>query len=213
MKKFIELSGLFVIWGSIFCFCMILLTTRSQAKESKILTDLELWEITYEIAPMYDLEPELLFALVEAESSKDVYAQNGSHYGLTQINPKWHAERMDRLGVDDLYDPYGNVMVCADYLSELLKIAQTKGYGKNICYALMRYNMATSTADEMFSNGKISVYAEKITSRARILGMTSEKWDQLLTLEKEMEMLQWKKEAVSLANSIGSPYLVELLQN
>lgn len=52
--------------------------------------------------------------------------------GLTQINPKWHTERAKRLGVVDLYDPYGNILVCFDILSELTR-------QKNFRYAINFY--------------------------------------------------------------------------
>ena len=41
-------------------------------------------------------------------------------FGLMQIQPKWHEDRMRRLGVTDLLDPEQNVRVGADLLSEHL---------------------------------------------------------------------------------------------
>ena len=37
-----------------------------------------------------------------------------------QIQPRWHEERMERLGVTDLSDPYSNFRVGCDFLAELL---------------------------------------------------------------------------------------------
>ena len=57
-----------------------------------------------EIGKQYHICPELLMAMIEQESSgrADVVNETGDT-GLLQVNPKWHKERMERLGV---YKPY-----------------------------------------------------------------------------------------------------------
>lgn len=72
-----------------------------------------------EVGTEYDICPELLMALIEKESSGHADAQNGSCKGLCQISEKWHRDRMEKLGIDDIYDPEGNIRLCADYLVEL----------------------------------------------------------------------------------------------
>lgn len=208
------------IYTAILCALVILLTlgmitirvdANDTEYQAKFLSDKELWKITKEVADKYeDVDAALLFSLVEAESAKNIYAINGTHKGLTQVTAKWHQDRMDKLGVKNLYDPYGNVLVCADYLSELLEIAEKKGYGKNIEYALMRYNMATDTANALFEKGIISDYAKKVTTRARELRYSDEELDKWKQLEENMEIHRTSKELIQLANSIGSPYLLEL---
>ena len=76
-------------------------------------------EICTEVGEEYGICPELLMALIERESSGHADAQNGSCKGLCQISEKWHKDRMERLGVDDIFDPEGNIRLCADYLCEL----------------------------------------------------------------------------------------------
>lgn len=50
-----------------------------------------------------------------------------------QVQPRWHRERMERLGVTDLTDPYSNFLVGLDFLYELV--------GKyELEYALTAYN-------------------------------------------------------------------------
>lgn len=77
--------------------------------------------VTYceEIGTEYGICPELLMALIERESSGHADAQNGSCKGLCQISEKWHSGRMEKLGIDNIYDPEGNIRLCADYLVEL----------------------------------------------------------------------------------------------
>ena len=72
-----------------------------------------------EIGEMYCVCPELLMAMIETESSGNPDATNGTCKGLMQVSEKWHRDRMKRLGVKDIYDPYGNILVATDYLMEL----------------------------------------------------------------------------------------------
>lgn len=76
-------------------------------------------ELCEEIGEEYDICPELLMALIEKESSGHADAQNGSCKGLCQVSERWHSDRMERLGVTDIFDPYGNILLAADYLTEL----------------------------------------------------------------------------------------------
>ncbi len=60
-----------------------------------------------EISEMYCFLPEYVEAIIEKESNWDVDAESAcGAIGLMQIMPKWHEERMQRLGVDDLTDAY-----------------------------------------------------------------------------------------------------------
>ena len=69
-----------------------------------------------EIGEMYCVCPEFLMAMIETESSGNPNATNGTCKGLMQVSEKWHKDRMARLGVKDIYDPYGNILVATDYL-------------------------------------------------------------------------------------------------
>lgn len=64
---------------------------------------------------------ELALAVIWKETGyRNVTGDGGDSVGYMQIQPQWHRKRMNRLGVDDLSDPYGNFRVGCDYLSELL---------------------------------------------------------------------------------------------
>lgn len=90
----------------------------------------------------HHIEPEIVIGLIERESTfnADAVGDNGNSLGLMQIQPKWHKERMERLGCDDLLDPFQNVTVGVDILSELID-----GYGDTE-RALMVYNAGASGA-------------------------------------------------------------------
>lgn len=112
-----------------------------------------------EIANQYEICPELIMAVVESESSYDPDAENGNCIGLMQVSSKWHKDRMDNLGVTDLHDPYGNILVGVDFLAEL-----SDKY--DIGLALMLYNMKCSTAFSLYEKGELSSYATKILERS-----------------------------------------------
>lgn len=77
----------------------------------------------YEIAMFKypNVDPEYVCAIIYHESRFDPTQTNKKTgvQGLTQINPKWHAKRAKALGVESLYEPYGNILVCFDILNEL----------------------------------------------------------------------------------------------
>ena len=86
---------------------------RNQTKEEKINGYIR------EICSQYNMEPEFVQGLVYQESRYDIYAKNQSCVGLMQINTYYHADRAKRLGITDFYDPYSNILLGVDYLSEL----------------------------------------------------------------------------------------------
>lgn len=106
----------------------------------------------------YDICPEFLEALAWRESRyhPDAVSSDGSCIGICQVNPRWHRDRMERLGKGDLYDIDCNMNVAADYLAELFE----KHPGDpNI--VLMRYN-----GDSTWKSGETSDYAEDILKKS-----------------------------------------------
>ena len=65
---------------------------------------------------------ELALAVIWKETGyQNITGDSGNSIGYMQVQPQWHQERMNRLGVDDLADPYGNFRVGCDYLAELMR--------------------------------------------------------------------------------------------
>jgi len=90
----------------------------------------------------HHMEPKLVLAVIQKESTfkADAVGDNGNSLGLMQIQPRWHQERMKRLGCTDLLDPYENVKVGIDILAEKLEqYSDTE-------MALMVYNAGTTGA-------------------------------------------------------------------
>lgn len=101
---------------------------------------------------------ELALAVIWKETGyQNVIGDSGNSVGYMQVQPRWHQERMNRLGVDDLSDPYGNFRVGCDYLAELLRkydtdkalTAYNTGKPGNSAYAtdvLLKYHELRETS-------------------------------------------------------------------
>jgi soluble lytic murein transglycosylase-like protein len=114
-----------------------------------------------EIAAKYKIEPELIMSIIQQESEYNPRATTGNCLGLMQVSSRWHKERASKLGITNFYDPYGNILLGVDYMSELLNKY------KDPRLALMVYNMNQKTAIDMYKKGKISSYAKTVLDRAQ----------------------------------------------
>lgn len=76
---------------------------------------------TYIICEQNDVDYEMVFALIERESKCvwNAAGDGGAPVGLMQIAEKWQQERMKELNCTDLTQPFQNVRVGVDILSEL----------------------------------------------------------------------------------------------
>lgn len=118
-----------------------------------------------DIAPKYNLEVELVEAIIETESGWEAEAiSKDGAVGLMQIVPKYQIKRMEALMVEDIAEPYSNILVGCDYLSELID-----KFG-NTTEALMFYNGGYK-GQELYEKGIISGYAERILNRMEELKM------------------------------------------
>lgn len=111
-----------------------------------------------------NLSEDLIGAIIWRESRYDPNARNydGSCVGLMQVSTKWHTDRARNLGVEDLYDPYGNILTGCDLLSDLLN-------SYNLETALMIYHGGYSYAQKYQSAGTIDQYTKDILSYAQQL--------------------------------------------
>lgn len=124
--------------------------------EAKQLSEDEVYQIAIEVTEHYNICPEFLQAMAFRESSYRTDVKNGSCIGLMQVSEKWHTDRMARLGVDSLYDPYGNMLVAADYLSELFEEYEDVGV------VLMTYNGDSDAEAFSYCEAELSDYADDI---------------------------------------------------
>ena len=119
--------------------------------------DLQLYVIG--ICEEKHIDPAIVFAMCYRESSYKAtkMGDGGDSYGLMQVQPKWHSDRMAKLGVTDLLDPYQNVTVGIDYLAE-----QLERYDGDMAKALTAYNAG-------HYKGKITQYAKNVLQTAEEL--------------------------------------------
>lgn len=100
------------------------------------------------------IDIELALAVVWRETDfRNIEGDGGNSLGYMQIQPRWHSERMERLGVTDLMDPASNFRVGCDFLSELLE-------DHALAYALTYYNSGKAT---------VSPYAEQVMGYMEVL--------------------------------------------
>jgi len=89
-------------------------------------------DIIQEAAAEYDMDPNLIHAVMQAESAFHPYAvSRAGAEGLMQLMP----ELSDEIGVDDAFDPRENIRGGARYLKRLLD-----HHNGNIDLALASYN-------------------------------------------------------------------------
>lgn len=120
------------------------------------------------VSEAYNVDPVLVFAIIEKESTFDANAigDGGNSYGLMQVNEQYHRERMAALGVSNLLCPYCNVLVGIDYLAELLE-----EYGSEHA-ACVAYNAGrTGAYNGWFSVGVYqSDYSREVMANAARIG-------------------------------------------
>lgn len=119
--------------AAMFSIPVISVNAKTQTTPSRSCIE----KYTEDIGEQYNICPELIQAIIERESSYDPYAKNGNCLGLMQVSSRWHSDRMEKLGVSDLYDPYSNILVGTDYLAELFDEAIESGRGDDLYYVLM----------------------------------------------------------------------------
>lgn len=81
-----------------------------------------------------ELDCKTIQAIVYNESHYISEAINNSSgtMGLMQISPKWHKERAISLGVTDLLDAYGNILVGCDILAEVTRESGSFDYALDV---------------------------------------------------------------------------------
>lgn len=106
----------------------------------------------------YGVDMPLVLAVIGQESNyiASIVGDGGNSIGLMQIQPQYHQARMDKLGVMDLSDPYQNVEVGIDLLSELMD--ENKGTE----WAVTAYNAGAEIADYNKAIGARTEYAESV---------------------------------------------------
>lgn len=115
-------------------------TVAENATTYPVPLDEELQLFIIGLCEEHHIDPAVVFCMIHQESSFDAskIGDSGEAFGLLQVWPKWHSDRMKKLGCEDLLDPYQNVTVGVDYYAECLE----KHDGDN-AKALTAYNQGS----------------------------------------------------------------------
>ncbi len=136
---------------------MLCVTISTESFELPVMSDEVLYDsYILEICEDYGVDPFLVKALVQHESQYDPVAKNGSCVGLMQVSTVWHKDRAERLGVTDWLDPYSNILLGTEYLSELFADYD------DLELVVMLYAEKRSTAFRFHEIGKVSNAASEI---------------------------------------------------
>lgn len=103
-----------------------------------------------------NVELSLILAIIQKESHYDPTVNGSGAIGLMQVIPSCHTDRISRLGVSDIWDPYSNILIGTDLISDLLKTYKDPGL------ALMCYNMGEGNALYKYNNHGYSGYALEV---------------------------------------------------
>lgn len=139
-----------------------LVETDAIAEESPKYFDVPLEEglqdYIFALCEESEIDPAIVIAMIKTESNFDSSAigDKGNSKGLMQIQQRFHEDRMKRLMCTDLLNPYQNVTVGIDLLSELMD------KGKGLEWALMAYNGGAAYANKYAASGTLSKYASKV---------------------------------------------------
>lgn len=125
--------------------------------------DESLQDHIFELCEARGIDPAVIISVIGKESHYNASAlgDHGNSLGLMQIQPRWHRARMEKLGCNDLLDPYQNVTVGIDLLGDLLQS------GGSIEWALMAYNGGSSYANRKAAQGEISDYAKTVLNMTK----------------------------------------------
>ncbi|OOB80002.1 MAG: lytic transglycosylase [Epulopiscium sp. Nele67-Bin001] len=136
---------------------LIILIILVVTKSVYMLYPMPYKEYIFELADEYDLEPTLIYAIIQTETHFDYMAVSRSNAkGLMQImdmTGEWGADELD---IDDftpemLFNPYVNIRIGTWYIDKLIS-----QYDANVDMALMAYNAGSGNVAKWLADTKYS---------------------------------------------------------
>ena len=148
---------MYAVRAVVIALSICLLPTTIPAQDDGIPAEVK--EICEKYGTEYDICPELLEAICYNESRFTAKAENGPCKGIMQINITAHKDRMEKLGVTDIWDIDNNIHVGADYLAELFETYEDVG-------AVLGSYHGERSAVSKAKKGQLSGYTKRILKRA-----------------------------------------------
>lgn len=144
----------------IFLLILMLIPCRTVTAAQDTYIDPAYVLICEEVGAEFNIQPEFLESFIEAESSGNPRADNGSCKGLMQVYEAVHRGRMRQMGITDIYDPKSNIRLGASILVDLFE-----QYGDDTAKIVMMYN-GSRDAKARAERGSFTDYANKVMNRA-----------------------------------------------
>ena len=145
----------------------------------EIPLDRELQEYTYDLCIEKNVDYELVLAVMTRESQFQIdatgYNHNGTQdHGIMQINDRTKEHFYQILNINDIYDPYQNILVGLTLLSDVIgKYGEYDG--------LMAYAAGESGMKELKKEKVISKYHQRILDGVQV---AFDKRDEIKLMEK-----------------------------
>lgn len=118
---------------------------------------------TYCTCKNYGIDYATILAMIETESGYQWDVTAGDATGYMQIIPEYHKERMEKIGIQNIDNPYQNIRTGIDCMAELLK-----QYQGNYRKALTAYKYGPTGAEKKYFSKKeyTCEYAETVLEKA-----------------------------------------------
>ena len=119
------------------------------------------------IGEQYGISPILLQAIarVESQYTTDVTNSSGA-VGICQVVPKYNKDRMDRLGITDLKNPYYNMVLCAEYIKDVRTLSP---YGNDQNFIIMSYHAGINGATSKYEKNMSTDYVTSVNQTIKEL--------------------------------------------
>lgn len=160
--------AVFLCWGLLIGYfftnqSLVVMAQGPGSQELETEIPKEIIEYCEVVGSEYDICPELLESMAYQESRFISTVKNGKHYGLLQVNVKIHADRIAKYGwtEDDMYDPFKNLMVAADYLADLYEL-----YGDDNPIVLSVYSGNYKAIKAYKEYGFMTNYVKEVLERS-----------------------------------------------
>ena len=117
----------------------------------------ELQEYTYQTAQKYNVDYDLILAIMQTESQyNNIISDNGEDVGLCQINVINAEWLYKEYGLYNLMEEHQNIEACAIILNKLSQKFDTENE------VVMAYNLGEGKAKKYIKSGKTLEYTEKV---------------------------------------------------
>ena len=117
----------------------------------------ELQEYTYQTAQKYNVDYDLILAIMQTESQyNNIISDNGEDIGLCQINSSNAEWLYKEYGLYNLMEEHQNIEACAIILNKLSQKFDTENE------VVMAYNLGEGEAKKYIKSGKTLEYTEKV---------------------------------------------------